>query len=266
MPSVLHAASVSSRRTGPAAPARVRRLLSEAVVPAHLGAPPSCFVAPAAEPCLPTRHASNATSRRPTHRNRATHRAEAARHDQHLRGRKHTSLRAASHSAPAAGAMADDDTLTTASTYWRDAAVLAETFQQKKRPPPKPPTPDLTGMPKLKEHVRIAASRRSYAIDARRLHQRRRWVVLFSILSAFRARSRYVTHTGRHLDPASRAHHEVDLPQGDAAQGRRLGRQDAGVGVGGASRNDKTTHTGPESNQGRRKGGTGPVRTAVRTV
>ena len=57
--------------------------------------------------------------------------------------------------------MADDDTLTTASTYWRDAAVLAETFQQKKRPPPKPPTPDLTGMPKLKEHVRIAASRRS---------------------------------------------------------------------------------------------------------
>ena len=46
--------------------------------------------------------------------------------------------------------MADDDTLTTASTYWRDAAVLAETFQQKKRPPPKPPTPDLTGMPKLK--------------------------------------------------------------------------------------------------------------------
>ena len=28
--------------------------------------------------------------------------------------------------------MADDDTLTTASTYWRDAAVLAETFQQKK--------------------------------------------------------------------------------------------------------------------------------------
>ena len=51
--------------------------------------------------------------------------------------------------------MADDDTLTTASTYWRDAAVLAETFQQKKRPPPKPPTPDLTGMPKLKEHARI---------------------------------------------------------------------------------------------------------------
>ena len=49
--------------------------------------------------------------------------------------------------------MADDDTLTTASTYWRDAAVLAETFQQKKAPPPKPPTPDLTGMPKLKEHV-----------------------------------------------------------------------------------------------------------------
>ena len=49
--------------------------------------------------------------------------------------------------------MADDDTITTASTYWRDAAVLAETFQQKKRPPPKPPTPDLTGMPKLKEHV-----------------------------------------------------------------------------------------------------------------
>ena len=49
--------------------------------------------------------------------------------------------------------MADDDTLTTASTYWRDAAVLAETFQQKKAPPPKPPTPDLTGMPKMKEHV-----------------------------------------------------------------------------------------------------------------
>ena len=72
--------------------------------------------------------------------------------------------------------MADDDTLTTASTYWRDAAVLAETFQQKKRPPPKPPTPDLTGMPKLKEHVRIAASRgarRLHAIDAHRLQERR---------------------------------------------------------------------------------------------
>ena len=84
--------------------------------------------------------------------------------------------------------MADDDTLTTASTYWRDAAVLAETFQQKKRPPPKPPTPDLTGMPKLKEHVRIAASRRSYAIDARRLPERMPQPVFFSISSAFRAR------------------------------------------------------------------------------
>ena len=72
--------------------------------------------------------------------------------------------------------MADDDTLTTASTYWRDAAVLAETFQQKKRPPPKPPTPDLTGMPKLKEHVRLlrlAVLRRLHAIDARRLQERR---------------------------------------------------------------------------------------------
>jgi len=69
--------------------------------------------------------------------------------------------------------MADDDTLTTASTYWRDAAVLAETCQQKKRPPPKPPTPDLTGMPKLKEHARSSAFLRSYAIDATRRHERR---------------------------------------------------------------------------------------------
>ena len=91
--------------------------------------------------------------------------------------------------------MADDDTLTTASTYWRDAAVLAETFQQKKRPPPKPPTPDLTGMPKLKEHVRNAASRGSYAIDARRLQQTRPWVVFREISSAFRARS--ICHTHR---------------------------------------------------------------------
>ena len=45
--------------------------------------------------------------------------------------------------------MADDDTLTTASTYWRDAAVLAETFQQKKHPPrqnPKLRPRILTGM------------------------------------------------------------------------------------------------------------------------
>ena len=34
---------------------------------------------------------------------------------------------------------------------------------------------------------------RSYAIDATRLHQTRPWVVLFSNLSAFRARS-YITH------------------------------------------------------------------------
>ena len=126
--------------------------------------------------------------------------------------------------------MADDDTLTTASTYWRDAAVLAETFQQKKRPPPKPPTPDLTGMPKLKEHARSSAFLRSYAIDATRLHERRRWVVAFSISSAFRARSRYVTHAGRRLDRTSGKDHAVDLPEGDAAQGGRARREDAGRG------------------------------------
>lgn len=51
--------------------------------------------------------------------------------------------------------MADDDaaSLATASTYWRDAAVLAETFSRRRAPPPKPPAPDLSTMPPMRDHV-----------------------------------------------------------------------------------------------------------------
>ena len=84
--------------------------------------------------------------------------------------------------------------------------------------------------------------------------------------SLFRFRARFVTHTGRRLDPARRAHHEVDLPEGDAAQGRRARCEDQRGGEQVAANRNKKTDPGPEGRKSRRKGGKRSFGAAVRTV